>query len=87
MIILYIVEKNIFVVIVSKLLVQEKYQNVILKTASKLMTYKKANQVNLLVYGSDRPHFKQKQKNNLTKFWPACFFSIYHFLLFEKNRK
>ena len=31
-------------------------------------------QFNLLVYGSARPYFKQKQKNNITKFWPAGFF-------------
>ena len=37
MIILYIVEENIFVDIVYKLLVQKKYQKVILKTALKLM--------------------------------------------------
>ena len=26
-------------------------------------------QVNLLVYEPDRPYFKQKQKNDITKFW------------------
>ena len=35
-----IIEINIFVVIVSKFLLQEKYQNVILKTALKLMLSK-----------------------------------------------
>ena len=38
MIILYIVEENIFVVIVHKLLVQNKYQKFILKTALKWQT-------------------------------------------------
>ena len=28
----------------------------------------------LLVYGSDRPCFKQKQKSNITKCWPTGFF-------------
>ena len=28
--------------------------------------------VDLLVYGSDRPYFKQNQKN-ITKFWPTFF--------------
>ena len=41
------------------------------------------NQVNLLVYRPDRPYFKQKQKNNITKFWATGFFLIYYFLLFE----
>ena len=27
------------------------------------------DQVHLLVYGPDRPYFKQKQENNITKFW------------------
>ena len=38
-------------------------------------------------YGPDRPYFKQKQKNNLTTFWPIEFFLIYYFLLFEKINK
>ena len=32
------------------------------------------DQVHLLVYGPDRPYFKQKQKNDITKFWPTGFF-------------
>ena len=32
------------------------------------------DQVNLLVDRPDRPYFKQKQKNNITKFWPTDFF-------------
>ena len=32
------------------------------------------DQVNFLVYGSDRPYFKQNQKNNITKFWLTGFF-------------
>ena len=32
------------------------------------------DQVNLFVYGPDRPYFKQKQKNNIRKFWPTGFF-------------
>ena len=32
--------------------------------------------VNLLVYGPDRPYFKQKQKNNITKCWPTGFFYL-----------
>ena len=32
------------------------------------------DQVNLLVYRPDRLYFKQKQKNNITTFWPAGFF-------------
>ena len=32
------------------------------------------DQVNLLVYGPDRPYFKQKQKNNIQNFGClACF--------------
>ena len=38
-----------------------------------------------MVFGPDRPYFKQKQKN-ITKFWPTGFFLIYCFLLFEKNK-
>ena len=46
------------------------------------------DQVNLLVYGPDRPYFKQKQKkNSITKFWPTGFFLIYYFLLFEKKER
>ena len=33
-----------------------------------------SDQVNFLVYGPERPYFKQKQKNNITKFWPIVFF-------------
>ena len=40
MIIVYIAEKNIFAVIVCKLLVKKKYQNVILKTALNLLANK-----------------------------------------------
>ena len=32
------------------------------------------DQVNLLVDRPDRPYFKQKQKNNITKFCPSDFF-------------
>ena len=48
------------------------------------------DQVNLLVYVPDRPYFKHKQKNDITKFLPTAFFKI-NFLLFcwfrlaEKN--
>ena len=45
------------------------------------------DQVNLLVYGPNRPYFKQKQENNITKFWPSGFFTVYYTLLFEKNKK
>ena len=38
-----------------------------------------------MVYGPDRPYFKQKQKNNITKFWPTDFFLIFYFLLFEEK--
>ena len=31
--------------------------------------YLRQNKVNLLVYGPEQPQFKQKQKNNITKFW------------------
>ena len=34
----------------------------------------RGDQVNFLVYGPDRPYFKQKQKNNITKFWPTGLF-------------
>ena len=40
MIIYYMVEENIFAVIVYKLVVQKKYQNVILMTDLKLMSKK-----------------------------------------------
>ena len=36
-------------------------------TQTKNLTLRQ-DQVNLLVYGSDRIYFKQKQKNNITKF-------------------
>ena len=32
------------------------------------------DKVNLLVCGPNRPYFKQKPKNNVTKFWPTGFF-------------
>ena len=31
------------------------------------------DQVNLLVYGPDRPYFRQKQKTNIAKFWQTGF--------------
>ena len=45
------------------------------------------DQVNLLVYGPNRPCFKQKQKNNITKFWPSGSFLICYFLLFENKKQ
>ena len=45
------------------------------------------DQVNLLVYGSDWPYFKQKQKNNITKFWPTGFFLYLFFSDFWKKEK
>ena len=44
------------------------------------------DQVNLLIYCPERIYFKQKQKNNVTKFWPTGFFLSYYFLLFEKTK-
>ena len=38
------------------------------------------DQVDLLVYGPDRRYFKQKLKNNITKFWTGFLKSI----IFEK---
>ena len=35
---------------------------------------KRWDQVNLMVYGPARLYFKQKQKNNITKFWLTGFF-------------
>ena len=48
--------------------------------------YLRQSKVNLLVFRPDRPYFKQKQKNNIPKFWPAGFFLIYYFMLFEEKR-
>ena len=45
------------------------------------------DQVNLLVYGPDRPYFKQKQKTNVTKFWPTGFFLNLLFSAFWKKNK
>ena len=44
------------------------------------------DQVNLLVYGPNRPCFKRKQKNNITKIWLTGFFLIY-FLLSDFRKK
>ena len=48
-------------------------------------------QVNLLVYRPDRPCFKQKQKNDITKLWPTAFFlnlllSAFCFLQKKRNK-
>ena len=43
------------------------------------------DQVNLLVNGPDQPYFKQKQKNNIAKFWPTGVFNLL-FLIFEKKQ-
>ena len=48
--------------------------------------YFSQNKVNLLVYESDRPYFKQKQKTNITKFYSAGIFLIYYFLFLEEKR-
>ena len=40
----------------------------------------------LLVCGTERPFYKQKQKIILQN-WSTGFFKIYCFLLFEKNKK
>ena len=53
----------------------------------KLLQILRRGQVNLLVYGPDRPYFKQKQKIMLQNFGQLAFFLIYYFLLFEKKRK
>ena len=45
-------------------------------------------QVNILVCGPDRPYFKQKQKNNITKFWQIDFFKLlFCFFVFNKRNK
>ena len=44
--------------------------------------------VNLLVYGPDRPYFKQKKKNNITNCWPTgVFLSIIFCFLKKKEIK
>ena len=48
--------------------------------------YLKQDKVNFLFYEPNGPYFKQKQKINITKFWPSDFFLIYYFLLFEEKR-
>ena len=53
----------------------------------KLLQILRRDQVNLLVYGPDRPYFKQKQKIMLQNFGQLAFFLIYYFLLFEKKKK
>ena len=44
------------------------------------------DQVNLLVNGPNQPYFKQKQKNNIAKFWPTGVFNLL-FLIFEKKQE
>ena len=44
----------------------------------------KAKQVNLLVYGPNRPYFKQKQNNDITKFWSTGFFKSIIFCFLKK---
>ena len=39
-----------------------------------LISIARRDQVNLLVYGPDRPYFQQKQKNDFTEFWPTGIF-------------
>ena len=58
------------------------------QTASKLFQRSFSwDQINLLVYGPDRPYFKEKQKKNITKFWASTIYLIYYILLFEKRKK
>ena len=45
------------------------------------------DQVSFLVYGRNRSYFKQKQKYNITKFWPTGLFLIYYFLFFLKKKE
>ena len=45
------------------------------------------DQVNVLVYRPDRPYFKQKKKNNITKFWPFGFFFYFIFCFLKKKKK
>ena len=40
-----------------------------------------------LVYGANRPYFKQKQKNNIAKFWPTGFFLSIILSFLKKNKK
>ena len=40
------------------------------------------DQNNILLCRPDRPYFKQKQKNNITKFWQIDFFKIIIFCFF-----
>ena len=44
----------------------------------------KAKQVKLLVYGHNRPYFKQKQNNDNTKFWSTDFFKSIIFCFLQK---
>ena len=39
-----------------------------------IMKYLKQDKVNFLFYDPNGPYFKQKQKINITKFWPSDFF-------------
>ena len=54
---------------------------------SSILFVPRQEQANLLVYGPDRPYFKQKQKNDITKFWPTGFFqsTIFCFLRIKKK--
>ena len=48
-------------------------QYIVGKTTTTALLLQVQHQVNLLVYGPNRPYFKQKQKNNIIKFWPTGF--------------
>ena len=54
---------------------EKRFQNYLLRR----------DQVNLLVYGPDRPYFKQKQEDNITKFSPIDIFKIDYLLLLDKK--
>ena len=78
MIILYIVEENIFVVTIYKLLVQKKYGKVILKTVLKLMSNKEIIMPKKGEYVKFK-NYKRKIKS------PFIIYADYESILIPKN--
>ena len=74
-----------YLMFIEKMNIRNVGQNTLTNMLSNVII--RREQVNLLVYGSDRPYFKQKQKNNTKIFWPIglLFYSVIFCFLQKLN--
>ena len=72
-----------YLMFIEKMNIRNVGQNTLTNMLSDVII--RREQINLLVYGPDRPYFKQKQKNNTKTFWPiGLFFYSFIFCFLQK---